>query len=285
MKGRVKLNSKYLRLSTDIDNLGWDCFEEDWLPYSLITVIKPMFHWYKPCGSIKIWGTKFIKSLISLTHKQWLYRNCDVHYISNGLTSRQHDELTSNCKELMKTKRTALLGWHRHYMNTNFNTLGCGPTFACQVWIANTEMAISIAKVVKGNFCSQEMLRQLCNLITLPTIQHTPIMTPINVCNTSPNPPPIYHPLVVTPRARACHANSSNTTYSKPRTHHCLLTPPHHLTLFPIFLRCINTSKSKSPHQFFPLYYPAVAAWPYERFALTSTTCTSERKHHHSIRV
>jgi hypothetical protein len=94
---------------------------------------KPMFHWYKPRGSIKILGTKFIKSLISLTHKQWLYRNCDVHYISNGLTLRQHDELISKTTELMKTKRTAILGKHQHYMNTNFNTLGCGPIITCQV--------------------------------------------------------------------------------------------------------------------------------------------------------
>ncbi len=105
MEDCIKLNSKYVHLSTDINNLGWDCFVEGWLPYSLITVIKPMFNWYKPRGSIEIWGTKFIKSLISLTHKQWLYRKCDMHYISNRLTSRQHNELTSKIKELMKTKR------------------------------------------------------------------------------------------------------------------------------------------------------------------------------------
>ena len=81
MEDCVNSNSKYVRLSADIDNLGWDCFVEGQLPYSLITVIKPMFRWYKSRGSIKIWGTKFVKSLISLTHKQWLYRNCDVHYM------------------------------------------------------------------------------------------------------------------------------------------------------------------------------------------------------------
>ncbi len=133
MEDCVKSNSKYVRLPTDIDNLGWDCFVEGKLLYSLITVIKPMFHWYKPRGSIELWGTKFIKSLISLTHKQWLYRTSDVHYISDGLTSRQHNKLTSKIKELIKTKRTALLCQHQHYMNTNFNTLGRGPTIARQV--------------------------------------------------------------------------------------------------------------------------------------------------------
>jgi hypothetical protein len=115
-----------------------------------------------------IWGTKFIKSLISLTHAQWLYRNCDVHYISNGLTSRQHDKLTSKIKELMKTKHTALLGQHQHYMNTNFNELGHRPTLARQVWVAYMEMAIRVAKVAKGNFCILETLRQLCTPLALP---------------------------------------------------------------------------------------------------------------------
>jgi hypothetical protein len=110
MEDCMKPNSKYLHLSVNIDNLRWDCFVEGQIPYSLITLIKPIFCQYKPRGSIKIWGTKFIKSLISLTHKQWLYRNGNVHYISKGLTLRQHKELTSKIKELMKTKHTALLG-------------------------------------------------------------------------------------------------------------------------------------------------------------------------------
>ncbi len=141
----------------------------------------------------------------------------------------------------MKTKRTALLGRHRHYMNTNINTLGHGPTIACQVWVTNMEMAISIAKVAKGNICMQETLRQMHTPLTLPTIRHTPITTPINVCNSSPNPPLIYHALVVRPRTCTCHERSTKTLYSKPQTNHRLLTPPHHLTLFPIFLRPNNT--------------------------------------------
>jgi hypothetical protein len=137
-----------------------------------------------------------------------------MHYISDGLTSRQHDNLTSMIKELMKTKRTALPGRHRHYMKKNFNNLGRGPTLACQVWVAYMEMAISIAKVAKGNFCTQETLRQLHTPLPLPRIQHIPITTLINVPNTSPNPPPIYRVPVITPRAHACYASSSKTPYS-----------------------------------------------------------------------
>ncbi len=145
----------------------------------------------------------------------------------------------------MKTKCTALLGWHWHYMNTNFNELRCGPALARQVWVAYMEMAIIIAKIAKSNFCTQETLWQLHTPTLLPTIQHTPITTLINVCNTSPNPLPICHAPVVTTGAHACHTHSSKTPHSKSRTNHRSSAPPQHSTLFPIFLRGHNKSKSK----------------------------------------
>ncbi len=92
-------------------------------------------------------------------------------------------------------------------------------------------------------------------------------MTLTNVCNTSPNPPPIYHVLFLTPGADARHASLSKTPYSKPRTNHRSSTPPHHPTLFPIFLRHHNTLRSKSPHQFFLLFHPAVTPQPYDKLS------------------
>jgi hypothetical protein len=170
----TKPTSTYLHLAISIDKLGWDCFMEVRIPISLINVIKPMFPRYKPRGSTKIWGAKFIKGLIGLTHKQWLYRNNNVHYVSEGLTLRQHKELTTKIKILMKTKHSALLGRHQQYISTNFDKLECGHTIACQVWGANMEMAISVAKVAKGNFCTQDTLQQLRIPITLPSNQQSP---------------------------------------------------------------------------------------------------------------
>jgi hypothetical protein len=187
MEECTKPDSTYLHLSVSIDNLGWDCFVEGRLPYSLIAVIKPMFLCYKPHGSVNIWGTKFITSLIGLTHKQWLYRNKDVHYVSEGLTLRQHKELTAKVKVLMKTKRSALLGQHRHYMSTNFDELGHGPTLAHHVWVANMEVAISAAKVAKGRFCIHETFQQLRTPLTLPPTQPSP---PVTLSDVSIHSPP-----------------------------------------------------------------------------------------------
>jgi hypothetical protein len=81
-------SSKFWHLAISIDNLEWDCFIEGGISSSLIDVIKPMLCRYKPRGSVKLWGCKFIKGLIGLTHKQWLYRNNEVHYVSDGLTMK-----------------------------------------------------------------------------------------------------------------------------------------------------------------------------------------------------
>ncbi len=59
-------------------------------------------------------------------------------------------------------KQSALLQQHQHFLTIDFVELGCGPTIACQVWVAIImEMAISVFKVVRGNFCMQESLRML----------------------------------------------------------------------------------------------------------------------------
>ncbi len=46
-------------------------------------------------------------------------------------------------------------------MNIDFTKEGSGPTIAKQVWVASVEMAISVAKVTQGNFCSHAALQLL----------------------------------------------------------------------------------------------------------------------------
>jgi hypothetical protein len=117
-------NSIFSPISVDIDNLGWDCFVEGQIPLSLIIAIKPMYIQYNPRGLVDILGSRLINSLIGLTHKQWLFRNGDLHYISKGLTVHQHDDLTARICKLMKTKHKMLLPRHRHFIQIDFNQLG-----------------------------------------------------------------------------------------------------------------------------------------------------------------
>jgi hypothetical protein len=175
---------------------------------------------------------------------------------------RQHKELTTKIKILMKTKRSALLGHHQHYTSTNFDKLGRRPIVARRVWVANMEMAISVAKVTKGNFCTQDTLQQLPIPIALPSNQQSPPV-PIS-CVTTCTPPHHYHLPFVTPGSNAHHTWLSKTPYSQPHTTHRSSTPSHHPTLFPIFLRCHKTSRHRSPC-FFPIFYPTNAPRPFDK--------------------
>jgi hypothetical protein len=85
-----------------------------------------------------------------------------VHHVIDGLSLRQQQELTTRICELLETKKNSLLKQHKHLMEVDFIKLGSGTTIARQVWIANVEMAISVAKVARGNFCTQETLLLLC---------------------------------------------------------------------------------------------------------------------------
>ncbi len=170
------LNSIFAPIAVDIDNLGWDCFLEGQIPQSLMIAIKPMYIRYNPRGLVDIWGSRLIKSLIGLTHKQWLFWNSDVRYISKGLTVHQHNELTARIHELMKTKHKILLPRHRHFIQIDFNQLGRGPTLACQVWVASMEMAISIAKVARGIFLHSQISQ--FTLYTTDCTHHSNFATP-----------------------------------------------------------------------------------------------------------
>jgi hypothetical protein len=141
-----------------------------------------MLRRYTPRGSVDLWGAKFIKSLISITHKQGLYRNSNMNHVIDGLSSQQQQELTAKIHKLLETKRTSLLERHEHFMDVDFMKLGSGTTIEHQVWVANVKMAIRVSKVVRGNFCTQETLRVL----------HTPQLKPSSnlLYRQTPNNPP-----------------------------------------------------------------------------------------------
>jgi hypothetical protein len=161
MKDCIHPLSVYNNVATAIDNLGWDCIVEGRIPYVLIEAVKPMLRRYKPKSSVELWGARLIKSLLSITHKQWLYRNSDVHHAIDGLSARQHQELTARIHHLLGTKKDSLLERHKHLMEVDFAKLGSGTTIARQVWVAKVEMAISVARLARDNFCTQETMQLL----------------------------------------------------------------------------------------------------------------------------
>ncbi len=178
-----------------------------------------MLRRYIPRVSVELWGAKFIKSLISITHKQWLYRNSNVHHVIEGLSLQQQQELTTRIRELLETKKNSLLERHKYLMEVDFIKLGSGTTIARQVWIANVEMAISVAKVAHGNFCPQETLLLLCTPVqkTSSHLRHkeVPSQTPSKHSGSSTK----TKPRTTSPRHTARSAHLSKAPYFFSRNH------------------------------------------------------------------
>ena len=256
--------SEFWHLAVNIDNLGWDCFIEGRIPISLINTIKPMLRRYKPRGSIKLWGCKLVKGLIGLTHKQWLFRNNEIHYVTDGLTMKQHEELTTKIKILLKTRHCNLLRRHRHFLSTDFEALGSGPTLARQVWVANMEMAISVAKLAKANFCSQDTLRQLNTLSVTPRTQ--PHTTVPSIRSNIRNPLPATQSPPTTPGSLKRHNRINQLPYSRHDTSHRSSTPSQHPTLFPIFFRRKKIPRHRTPN-LYSIFYPADARRPDDKIS------------------
>jgi hypothetical protein len=95
MEDITHMHSRFLPVATAIDNLGWDCFIEGRIPYLLFKRVQSMLWRDNPRGSVDLWGLRFIKSLISITHKQWFL-------LSAMYTKRARASMQSNIKNSLQ---------------------------------------------------------------------------------------------------------------------------------------------------------------------------------------
>jgi hypothetical protein len=145
MESYVPLQSSYLQMSQSQDRLRWDCFVEGRISALLLECIRPLFVQWTPQKSLEKWGTQILKTLLNLTHKQWIFRNADVHYKINGLTQEQHMEIFSCIQSLMEITPLDLLPCHCHLLDNSFHNLGNAETIHQQIWIALMETALKAA--------------------------------------------------------------------------------------------------------------------------------------------
>ncbi len=171
MESCVPPNSRYLHLSQTQDRLGWDCFIEARIPTLLLKTIQPFLHQWSPWKLLIKWGISFLKTLLNLTHKQWIFCNADVHHKIDGLISAQHDALSEKIRTLMKTSLANLLPCHYHLLDRNFHNLGKGETIHRQLLITSMESVISAAYNISTGHFTQGSL-QIFNKHTSTTCTH-----------------------------------------------------------------------------------------------------------------
>ncbi len=90
----------------------------------------------------------FIESLISITLKQWIFQNSDIHHRIEGLTSNDHLILFNKIRALIQTHPADLLPCHQYLLTHNFQSLGSSKTIQRQILVALMEPALSAAAQV-----------------------------------------------------------------------------------------------------------------------------------------
>ena len=104
------------------DRLGWDNFIEGRISKVFLSYVQPHLNGRRRRLSPRRWGTTFITHIISLTHKQWLFRNSHVHFKKlEGLTPAQHDEIFKRVQTLMWTDPADLLDRHKYLLEEDFH--------------------------------------------------------------------------------------------------------------------------------------------------------------------
>jgi len=145
-------DDEYQKLAVETDHLRWDCFLEGRISAQWIKIITTHLKTASLFITPKTWGKQFIEHLLSITHKQWIFRNSKVHLKKlDGLTEEEHHEVFDKMEELMLTSKEELLPSHQHYLGEDFGKLSEGSAAGRQYWIANMESAISaFNRVQKG---------------------------------------------------------------------------------------------------------------------------------------
>ena len=138
------------------------------------------------------------------------------------------------------------------------------------------EMAISVARVAKANFCTQDTLRQLNIPSVVPKAQ--PHLT---VSTTRSNTRSPLHSTYLPPATPGSHKRNNHinrSLYSRNDTSHQSSTPSHHPTLFPIFLHGKKIPRHGTP-RLYSIFYPADALCNQTiRYPPTSTISIHEKK-------
>ena len=188
--------------------------------------------------------------------------NSDVHHIIDGLSSQQHHELTGRIHELLQTEKNSLLKRHKHLMDVDFIELGSGPAIVRQVWVANVEMAISVAKVARGIFCTQENLR----LLHMPTRKSSANLRKKQVHNYTSlkhtGNTTIRQPGTMTPCHSARSARLSKSPYYDSRTHRSPPPLTKRQALLIARIRQPRDTMKKTLRQVFPTSTPTTDLRP-----------------------
>ena len=147
-------SEQYMAVATATDDLRWDSFVEGRISPLWLDIMKPILMENKSVLFLtpERWGAIFIEHLVSITHKQWIFRNSKVHFKKDGHTEAEHERIFDKVEELMKIDPDDLLPCHKHLLEVDFHALGKGKAVGRKYWIGRMEAAIQAHAKVKSGY-------------------------------------------------------------------------------------------------------------------------------------
>ena len=82
-EGKRSCGSRYYRLATHIDRLGWQNFTEGQIPRQLERIQCKHYHRIKLRRSSRKWEAELVDQIFKLIHLQWKYRNNFLKHRAN----------------------------------------------------------------------------------------------------------------------------------------------------------------------------------------------------------
>ena len=137
-------------LAESQDRLGWDCFVEGRISTVFLQVTKQSLSAGKSQQTATNWCQKLVGHLLQITHKQWVFRNSQVHQKFQGCTQMQHNVIMDKMRSLMRIHPHSLLEKYRYLLQEDFERLGEGVPEERKQWIVAMESAVSAAEFVQS---------------------------------------------------------------------------------------------------------------------------------------
>ena len=134
------------------DELGWSNFLEGRVGATLFLIQEESMKELGMKMTLTKWSGLLVQSLILITHRQWLYRNAQVHLKkAEGLTEREHMRVIEEVRQMMLVDPNELLPRHQHLLEEDFLRLGQGSTVNRKLWLDKMSAAVKAKRAVRGS--------------------------------------------------------------------------------------------------------------------------------------
>lgn len=148
-RGRVPLSRllrqypEYQLYARDHDHLGWQNFMEGRIASTLLPLQEASLRQCESMQTAESWSAQFIQHLLSITHRQWLYRNARIYtQVKEGRTVPQHVEVLEEVGDMLQVDPSNLLPRHRYLLEQDWRALGEGSTSSRLQWLEAMDAAI-----------------------------------------------------------------------------------------------------------------------------------------------